>query len=477
MAIKPKNMIADISESFGRNGRYFRLGTQDNFYNLIVDYINNSGTATQCIERCNQFVYGKGFKSEVFGKQKVNKDQVLNDLAEEIIQQINYYNGFAIQVKFNNNGDPSRYYILDLKTLRLREDGQFIYNPYFGERNAYNYHKKANDVIIPPYYAPRNEHDITAKRIERKKMVADQIKRHGQQYGQILRVFKKGIGFNYDKYPVPSYVSGLNDILADGGLSVHEDTAVNNGFNAGVVVITHKMDRSQKDDEGLSEYDHFVESQEQFIGADAAPIFHIETDLSKDQDKPMIIPLNVQHQMDATENATMRIAKKVARLFGVPPVLIGIDTEGKLGDNQELVNKLKLFNLTLETKRRLIYKGLSELFPDAKKEDYELTPLDLFDHIPDNVIAQLNMDQLKEMYNIPEIKGVNGEPVTTNEVSATNENMRKMSGREFQHLARIARELGKGKINEVQAIMQVVSGFGMTEDEAKKYLGIDEITN
>ena len=41
-----------------------------------------------------------------------------------------------------------------------------------------------------------------------------------------------------------------------------------------------------------------------------------------------------------------------------------------------------------------------------------------------------------------------------------------------QHLDRIVRKFGKEELSEIQAVMQLTSGFGFTDDEAKSYLGI-----
>ena len=43
----------------------------------------------------------------------------------------------------------------------------------------------------------------------------------------------------------------------------------------------------------------------------------------------------------------------------------------------------------------------------------------------------------------------------------------------MQQLERIVRKYSKEQLNEVQAVMQLVSGFGFTEIEAKQYLGIE----
>ena len=179
--------------------------------------------------------------------------------------------------------------------------------------------------------------------------------------------------------------------------------------------------------------------------------------------------------MDATEKATDRIAKKVCRLFGVPPILLGIETAGKLGNNQELVNYMKLFNLTLRRKWKLKERMYRALFPNVPAENFETEPLEIFDYVPDELIKRLDLQTLLKMYNIESVaeeieQEAQAADVTPREV---NEHLKTLTGKQQQQLDRIVRKFGKEELNEAQAVLQLVAGFGFTEDEARTYLNIE----
>lgn len=58
----------------------------------------------------------------------------------------------------------------------------------------------------------------------------------------------------------------------------------------------------------------------------------------------------------------------------------------------------------------------------------------------------------------------------------TNETLTNLSAKQMQHLNRIVREYTKGKVAEPMAMLLLQKSFGLTEDEAKTMLGIDDTT-
>jgi hypothetical protein len=50
-----------------------------------------------------------------------------------------------------------------------------------------------------------------------------------------------------------------------------------------------------------------------------------------------------------------------------------------------------------------------------------------------------------------------------------------LKGREYQGLLRIVREYNKEKINRVQAMQMLMSGYGLTEEQCNAWLGEEEL--
>jgi hypothetical protein len=73
-----------------------------------------------------------------------------------------------------------------------------------------------------------------------------------------------------------------------------------------------------------------------------------------------------------------------------------------------------------------------------------------------------------------EVSSTLPDPGSETEMSI-NDNLKKLSGREYQNLMRIIREYSKNKITREMAKQMLKSGYGLTEEECSAYLGEEEI--
>lgn len=463
----PKALLASIRDNIGLGGRYWRWGEQDNFPNIIIDSANDSGTARDCIDKLHTFIIGKGIKDKAFLKRMANNRQTWEELDEEISLQLSYIPAITLRVIYDAGGRAVKFYNLPVQNIRRRHDGQFIYGEELGDPQGFKMFQAWKREVIPAFGTHTTPAEIRA-------MIAKQRAEYGRQLGELLYIYTPGVGLNYKYYPVPKWSAGLHDINADAALSLHEESQVANSFKGAVIIETRPLDRYQKDDSDKTEFDRFENTIEQASQPDGGSVIHLET-LGSEGSGANITPLNIQHQMDATEKATDRIAKKVCRLFGVPPILLGIETAGKLGNNQELVNYMKLFNLTLRRKWKLKERMYQALFPEIPLENFETEPLEIFDYVPDELIKRLDLSTLVKMYNIESVASET-ENAATPESSTreVNEHLKTLTGKQQQQLDRIVRKFSKQELSDNQAILQLVSGFGFTEEEAQTYLNIGD---
>jgi hypothetical protein len=460
-----KNLLASIKDRITQDGRYYYWGTQDDFPNIIIDSVNDSGTARECVDKLETFIAGGGIQDKAFMETQANPNQTWGELDAAINREVSYFDGIPIRVIYNAAGLPARHYLVPIQNIRRRFDGSFVYGDSLGDPTGYRMFSNRDREIIPAYGTHKTPDEI-------RKMIAKQMARYGRQIGELLYIYTPGVGLNYQYYPVPKWSAGLNDINADAALSLHEESQVSNSFKAGVIIQTRPLNKEIKDEAGFTEYDYFKAESERFCSPDGSPILHIET--LNGEASASVTPLNIQHQMDATEKATDRIGRKVCRLFGVPPSIAGFSTAGKLGDNQELVNYMKLFNLTLKKKWDLKTRMYKALFPNISIENFETKPLDLFSFLPDKVIDRMTNEQINQAFDLPivEAQGLEG-PSAPRQAVEVNEHLKTLSGKQQQQLDRIVRKFSKDQLNPTQAVMQLTSGFGFTEDEANAYLGIE----
>ena len=109
---------------------------------------------------------------------------------------------------------------------------------------------------------------------------------------------------------------------------------------------------------------------------------------------PVLQSFDAKAMFDAINGATDRLARKVCRHMGVPPVLIGLSTPGQLGNNQELANYMQLFVFTVLKNQKQIIEALNTIYPD---KDFSIAPLQLLKYVPDKVWDKLTDDEIRAL--------------------------------------------------------------------------------
>ena len=465
-----KNAVAVILKQDAAD-RYF-YGQFDNLPNSIIAAVDNSGTATSCAGRLAEFIEADGFIQVGLDKVKANKRQTLRAIVSESAANLSYLKGFAWRVIFNNAGQIVQIYNQDIKTIR-RYKGGFEINPLMGEIG-----KREGESFWLPEFDP--ERDPAERRANIKKQVAD----YKEQKGELIYIFKKGMGRYYDIYPVPDFYSSIEDVIADGKLSQLELRNITQGFRTPVVISTGPIDDQTEDEDGKTPQDYFDEQLEKFTGEDASPILHLKG--ATEEFKPTVTIIDIAEILDQTDRASDRIAKKVARIFRVPDILIGIAREGQLGNAQELKNQMGLFALTVYRLQEMIKEGFDLIAPFLKLEglpagsDFTLTTLRPFDYLPKELLDRLSEEEIRELYEIdlqatPE---ASGEPLPARpdiaEPEPLNEALANLSGSQLQNIQRTVRKYDRGELTFEQAAQLLRGGFGFSEEQIKDWLNAAE---
>jgi hypothetical protein len=386
-----KNAIATIQDTISpTGGRYYRYGIQDDLPNKIVEAVNDSGTARACAGVRQRFIYGHGVPLEI-SKMMVNPSQTLDQLVDSAAAQTSYMEGFCFQVLYDNAGLVRYVHSVPVQHVRRRYDGGFLYDPSYGDEQFTLYNRgRMNAARVPEFGTA-----VTAD--QRRQLAKSQIEKYGKQLGEFLFVYTPGVGPFYDQYPIPSYFSGIDDIRADAALSRLELRNITNGFNTGLIIQTGPINNSLVGEDGKTDLQRFHSDLDNFTGEDAAAILHIAA--STDGDRAMISRVDVDKLMDATENSTERLAKKICRHMQTPPVLIGIETPGRLGSSQELVNMMKLFDLGISKWRQQIEDAICKILPELEGK-VKIEPLRLFDHLPPEVMAVMTPAEIRDLYDL-----------------------------------------------------------------------------
>ena len=206
--------------------------------------------------------------------------------------------------------------------------------------------------------------------------------------------------------------------------------------------------------------------EEQYAGSDNAGQAIISFNESKDTAPEIIqIPRNDNDSYYQTMNDD--ITRSILSAHRVSSAeLFGIATAGKLGGSNEIVEHSEYFRkMVIQPFQNCMLPVFNKLvsIKFEKPTTFEVKPLSLF----------LTGD-------VKENPVVDDAPVTPVQVPdqqemAVNENIKKLSGREYQGLLRIVREYNKEKITKGQAMQMLMSGYGLTEEQCVAWLGEEEL--
>lgn len=387
-----KNAVAEIYEEKGLNR--LRFGSDDKLPNKLINIVDASGTGRLCIGRRRDFIFGKGFANKDIAKARINKIQIANNLLKEVSVYASYFEGFYLNIKYDLSGKPISIYHLKVEKIRRMEDGRFRYNERMGER----LYKMSEDIYYHPFNPNLNP-------VERNARIKEEIGKYGQQLGDILLIHNYGAGYLKENYPIPDYYSAIEDIESDAAIAKLEKRNIKKGWRANVVIETvGEMDTSNKDENGLTEQDRFDKGINDFCGEEGASVLHIPSKSATARAR--VYPFNLNEILDATDKATTRLANKVCRNTGVPPVLIGLTTPGQLGNTKEVINHIKLFNLFVTKMQMMIEEALATVWPEI---DWTIEQLNLIDELPDWLIEVMSIEEKRILGKnlIPNTEGGN----------------------------------------------------------------------
>jgi hypothetical protein len=268
-----------------------------------------------------------------------------------------------------------------------------------------------------------------------------------------------------------------------------------------------------------------------FSGTDNAGRFVVtfNDDVSKAPTLEPLTPSDMDKQFEILNKAIQSeifISHRV-----VNPMLFGVKTEGQLGGRQELVEAYELFKATYVNDRvRKVERMINYLGSFNGVEGMELIPVEpITEQLSENAMIQaMTPTELREKAGLPAIEvktessvqdvitainslsplvankvlesmspneiralvslpakaeGQGLSPDTATEVSpeptapqglASNDNIKKLSGREYQNLMRIVRHYAQEKITLEMARTMLSAGFGLTPEEVNTLLGVQE---
>jgi hypothetical protein len=434
-----------------RGKGYIEFGEKNDYPNYLLALYNKSAKHNAIVKGKVNYIIGNGWKAdeadpiaEQFIAQP-NQFESLADLTRKVSIDIEIFGGAYLEVIWSvTGGQLTDVLHIDYTKIRSNTDNtQFWYKKDWNERK---------DELIP--------------------LMAFNTKvRQGKQI-LYIKEYRPGL----DTYALPGYMGALNYIESDIEVSRHVLGNAQTGFSASKLITLPNGEPSPDEKRNIER--RFTD---RFSGSDGKKfILSFTTDPAR---KPIIEDLGAS---DITKEDFTRVDLIIQNnLFAghqiTSPSLFGIAEPGQLGSRTQMRDSYEIFKNTYVNDKQQFLESIFTQLATLKGATSEISIIPVepigFELSEQALLQIAPKEWLLEKAGIDVAKYAPTEatqPSLNQEQIEVNDNLKNLSGRQYQHLMRVIRQFSQGKITKEIAVTMLKSGLGMTDNEVNAMLGIDD---
>jgi DNA-binding Lrp family transcriptional regulator len=423
------------------NKGWVLFGEDNKFPNMLLTMFNKSSKHNGIVLGKVNYIVGKGFDQPM----AANQYESCNEVLKKVCLDVEVFGGCYIEVQYNQLGKVAAYYHVPYHKVRSSKD-----NTQFFVKDWESY--KKNDE--PKVFAAYNPKEDPA-------MLKNQT--------QILyyKEYRPGV----ETYSYPGYMGALNAIQTDIEISKYHLSTITNGMFASKMISFFEGIPTEEEKREIEKG-----FKSKFTGSENAG--NIVLNFGKDPNK--------RPQMDDLSSTDLDkhfdiLAKSIQEeLFSghqiTSPQLFGIRVEGSLGGRSEIRDSYEIFKSTYCNDKQ---QALEILFAELTGVEKKIIPVEPigFEFSEATLLQIAPKKWLLEKIGIdasqyPEIAQTDVQPTQTQQ-AIVNENLKNLSGRQWQSLTRIIRKFEKGEISQEQAKLLLKSSLGLNDEEVNTMLSID----
>ena len=448
-------------------GKYITYGAFNEYPYYLLDNYRRSSKHNAIVNGKVNYIVGGGWQAgeKLTVEQQarfikffdgLSSTEDLNDITEKLVLDLEIFNGFAVCVHWNKMGTIAKMEHIPFEKIRVdKEERMFQVAEWYND-DMVQLFPKIGDVEKIPAFDPDN--------------------RIGKQLFY-YRVYAAGV----KSYPLPEYMGGLAWIEADVQVANFHNNNLRNNFWGGYLINFNNGIPTPEEQGDIER-----QIKRKFSGTDNAGRFVVtfNDDVSKAPTLEPLTPSDMDKQFEILNKAIQQeifISHRV-----VNPMLFGVKTEGQLGGRQELVEAYELFKATYVNDRvRKVERMINYLGSFNGVEGMELIPVEpITERLSEQALLTImTPEELREKAGLPplekqpaDVVGPNPQPDEQPQAPAqlSNDNIKKLSGREYQNLMRIVRHYAQDKITLEMARTMLSAGFGLSAEEVNTLLGVQE---
>ena len=438
-----------------RGKGYIEFGEKNDYPSYLLSLYNKSAKHNAIVKGKVNYIIGNGWKTdevdpiaEQFIAQP-NQFESLNDLTRKVSIDIEIFGGAYLEVIWSLTGGKLVDVLhIDYTKIRSNADNtQFWYKKDWAERKDEAFAMMAFNTNV----------------------------RQGKQI-LYVKEYRPGL----DTYALPGYMGALNYIESDIEVSRHVLGNAQTGFSASKLITLPNGEPSPDEKRNIER--RFTD---RFSGSDGKKfILSFTTDPAR---KPIIEDLGAS---DITKEDFTRVDLIIQNnLFAghqiTSPSLFGIAEPGQLGSRTQMRDSYEIFkNTYVNDKQQFIESVFNQLarlrgatsdinIIPVEPIGFELSEAALLQIAPKEwLLEKAGIDVSKYQPVLDE--NITNQPTVDQVQAEVNDNLKNLSGRQYQQLMRVIRQFSQGKISKEIATTMLKAGLGMKDDEINTMLGIDD---
>jgi hypothetical protein len=448
-----------------RSGKYITYGFANEYPYYLLDNYRRSSKHNAIVNGKVNYIMGGGWQAgdDLTVEQQarfikffdgLSSTEDLNDITEKLVLDLELFNGFAVAVTWSKLGTIAKMEHVPFEKIRVdKEEKMFQVADWYND-DMMQLFPKVGDIEKIPAFDPEN--------------------RLGKQLFY-YRVYAAGV----KHYPLPEYIGGNAWIEADVQVANFHNNNLRNNFWGGYLINFNNGIPTPEEQGDIER-----QIKRKFSGTDNAGRFVVtfNDDAAKAPTLEPLTPSDMDKQFEILNKAIQQeifIAHRVTN-----PMLFGVKTEGQLGGRNELVEAYELFKATYVNDRvRKVERMINYLGSFNGVEGMELIPVEpITERLSEQALLQImTQDELREKAGLQplekpaDVVGPNPQPdeqPQAVEALQSNDNIKKLSGREYQNLMRIVRQYMQDKITLEMARTMLSAGFGLSSQEIDTMLGV-----
>jgi hypothetical protein len=423
---------------------HVKQGEQDDYPDYLLMLFNKSAKHAAIINGKCTYILGNGLKADTDTGEaflgKANESQSWDELTKLICLDLEIFGGFYLQVipKF---GGGYNVYHMPFERSRRDEDGF----TFFYKKDWKSWQEQAQEF---PAFVP------------------------GVDVPSVFYYKENRPGC--DIYPLPNYIAAANLIESDIEVSKHVLTNAKTGFSASKFINFYN---GEPDESKKAAIQRRLENAS--TGSEGRKILiGFNNDPSK---RPTVDDLGTSDlTKENFQGVNDLIMSEMMTAHGVThPLLFGVQEAGKLGNATELKIAFDIWKNTYSNSKQRQIESIVNFFAKAHGVVDKFVIQDI-----EPITESLDIAAFKEMLPLewiyekfgidkekyPAPAAVETPSAAVTETLNTNENLRNLTGRQYQQMQRIIRQYHKGQLSEEQAMLLLKSSLGLNDDECRDYV-------